>query len=61
MILARVIGEVVATQKHASQEGLKLLLVEPEAYAGLSAAGASSAGLVALDGVGAGLGERVLV
>lgn len=61
MILARVIDEVVATQKHRSQEGLKLLLVEPEAYTGLNAAGVSGAGLVALDGAGAGVGERVLV
>ncbi|HUX67268.1 MAG TPA: EutN/CcmL family microcompartment protein [Terriglobales bacterium] len=61
MILARVIGEVVATQKHASQRGLKLLLVEPEAWQGLSAQGASGAGLIALDAVGAGVGERVLV
>ncbi len=60
MILARVTGEVVATQKHASQEGRKLLLVEPEAFAGARAHGAPP-GLIALDAVGAGVGERVLV
>jgi len=61
MILARVIGEVVATQKHASQQGLKLLLVEPEAFQGLQAQGTAGVGLIALDAVGAGVGERVLV
>ena len=29
MLIARVIGELVATQKHASHEGRKLLLVQP--------------------------------
>ena len=29
MLIARVLGEVVATQKHASHEGCKLLLVQP--------------------------------
>lgn len=61
MILARVIGEVVATQKHASQQGLTLLRVEPESFGGLSAQGGSGAALIALDAVGAGVGERVLV
>ena len=60
MILGRVTGEVVATQKHSSQEGRKLLLVEPEDFAGARAQGAP-AGLIALDAVGAGVGERVLV
>lgn len=64
MIVARVIGEVVATQKHASHEGCKLLLVAPETLAGgeLRPMGTPApAGLLALDAVGAGVGERVLV
>ncbi|MGH9474970.1 MAG: EutN/CcmL family microcompartment protein [Terriglobales bacterium] len=66
MIVGHVVGEVVATQKHASHDGRKLLLIEPEALGGageLRATGtpAGGAGLIALDGVGAGLGERVLV
>jgi ethanolamine utilization protein EutN len=60
MILARVTGEVVATQKHPSQAGRKLLLIEPEAFAGARAHGAP-AGLIALDAVDAGVGDRVLV
>ncbi|MGH9466094.1 MAG: EutN/CcmL family microcompartment protein [Terriglobales bacterium] len=71
MIVARVTAEVVATQKHASHQGCKVLLVTPEALAGqglegkvaLQPAGtpAGGAALLALDAVGAGVGERVLV
>jgi len=61
MIVARVLGEVVATQKHPSHEGRKLLLVGPETWEGATAHGPTSAGLIALDAVGAGVGERVLV
>lgn len=61
MILARVIGEVVATQKHPSHTGRKLLRVAPEEWEGAVAHGVSGAGLIALDAVGAGVGERVLV
>lgn len=65
MIVGRVLGEVVATRKHPSHEGRKLLLIEPESLADgqLHARGtpASGAALIALDAVGAGIGERVLV
>ncbi|MGH9413046.1 MAG: EutN/CcmL family microcompartment protein [Terriglobales bacterium] len=65
MIIAKVIGEVVATRKHPSHEGCKLLLVEPEILsdAQLRARGTPGGGaaLIALDAVGAGVGERVLV
>lgn len=61
MILARVIGELVATQKHPSHEGKKLLVVVPETLAGQPGRAASSAATIALDAVGAGIGERVLV
>ena len=55
MQLARVIGEVVATMKDANLDGIKMLVVQP-----LSAAGESSGRtLVALDSVGAGVGEHV--
>ena len=42
MLIARVIGELVATQKHSSHEGCKLLLVQPlnlDGYAASSAVG----------------------
>jgi ethanolamine utilization protein EutN len=55
--LARVVGTVVATQKHRAFEGAKLLLVQP---VGLddSPRGAT---LLAVDSVGAGVTERVLI
>jgi microcompartment protein CcmK/EutM len=53
--LARVLGEVVATMKDANLMGLKLLVLQP-----LSASGeAVGRTLVALDSVGAGVGENV--
>ena len=55
MQLARVIGEVVATVKDANLIGTKLLVLQPIAASG-DAAGRT---LVALDSVGAGVGERV--
>jgi ethanolamine utilization protein EutN len=55
MQLARVIGEVVSTIKDANLIGAKLLVVQPLGADG-SAAGRT---LVALDSVGAGVGERV--
>ena len=57
MIIARVIGDVVATQKHASHEGRKILLVQPLDLDG-SARGDA---VLALDAVDAGVGDRVLV
>ena len=55
MQLARVIGEVVSTMKDANLDGLTLLVLQP-----LSASG-DPAGrtLVAIDSVGAGVGEHV--
>ena len=55
MQLARVIGEVVATMKDANLSGAKLLVLQPIAASG-EAAGRT---LVALDSVGAGVGEHV--
>jgi ethanolamine utilization protein EutN len=57
MQIGQVIGTVVATQKHRKFEGAKLLLVQP-----LNADGtARGAALLAVDGVGAGVHERVLL
>jgi microcompartment protein CcmK/EutM len=53
--LARVIGEVVATMKDANLHATKLLVLQP-----LSASGEPAGRtLVALDSVGAGVGENV--
>ena len=57
MQLARVIGDVVATLKDPALQGVKLLIVQP-----LTAAGEDyGRALVAVDSVGAGVGERVFV
>lgn len=57
MIIGRVIGEVVATQKHASHDGRKALLVQPLTLEGAD----RGAAVVALDAVDAGVGDRVLL
>ena len=57
MTLGRVIGTVVATQKHPKFEGAKLLLVQPVTLEDTP----RGAPLLAVDSVGAGLHERVLV
>jgi microcompartment protein CcmK/EutM len=57
MLIARVIGEVVSTQKHASHEGRKILLVQPLNLDGTNRGDA----VVALDAIGAGIGEQVLL
>jgi ethanolamine utilization protein EutN len=53
--LARVLGEIVATMKDTNLTGLKLLVLQPLSGAG-EPAGRT---LVALDSVGAGVGENV--
>jgi ethanolamine utilization protein EutN len=57
MLIARVVGELVATQKHPSHEGLKLLLVQPLNLDGSNRGDA----IVAMDAVDAGVGDQVLV
>ena len=57
MQIGRVVGTVVATQKHGKLDGAKLLLVQP---LGLDDAPRGIA-LLAIDSVGAGVGERVLL
>ncbi|MEY4070135.1 MAG: hypothetical protein RL721_749 [Candidatus Eisenbacteria bacterium] len=57
MILAKVLGTVVSTRKEPTLSGLKLLLAR-EVDASFKAVGAT---VVAVDAVGAGEGELVLI
>jgi ethanolamine utilization protein EutN len=55
MQMARVIGDVVATRKDPNSDSIKLLLVQPIGADGKDVGRA----LVAVDSVGAGVGETV--
>jgi len=56
VIIARVVGNVIATQKQQSHEGKKILLIQP-----LDLEDQPSGDVfVALDAVDAGIGDRVL-
>ena len=55
MQLARVLGEVVSTMKDPNLVGAKLLILQPIDVSGAEAGRT----LVALDSVGAGVGENV--
>jgi ethanolamine utilization protein EutN len=57
MQIARVIGTVVSTQKNKKLEGAKLMLVQPLNIDDTPRGNA----LLAVDGVGAGVDEKVLV
>lgn len=57
MLIARVIGDVVATQKDPSHYARKILLVQPLNLDGSDRGEA----VLALDAVDAGIGERVLL
>jgi ethanolamine utilization protein EutN len=57
MILARIQGNVVATRKHPSFEGWRLLICQPISPAGEP----EGAPLVAIDAQGAGLHQRVII
>jgi len=59
MLLGKVIGTVVATRKEPTIEGLKLLVVQVCDVDG--AVKASGSIVIAVDAVGAGVGEVVLV
>jgi ethanolamine utilization protein EutN len=63
MFIAKVTGSVVATQKVASMTGHKLLVVEPYRTDGADRGKLVTTGrtFVAVDTVGAGLGEFVLI
>jgi ethanolamine utilization protein EutN len=57
MLIGRIIGDVVATQKAPSHEGRKILVVQPLNLDGTDRGDP----MLALDGVDAGIGERVLL
>ncbi len=57
MVIAKVVGTVVSTQKNAKLEGTKLLLVQPLDLQGAARGGA----VLAFDAVDAGVGDRVLL
>ena len=57
MQIGRVVGTVVATRKNRKLEGAKLLLVQPLTLEGE----ARGVAVLAIDSVGAGVGERVLL
>lgn len=57
MQIARVVGNVIATHKHRKFEGAKLLLVQPVTLDDQPRGPA----LLAVDSVGAGVHEKVLV
>jgi ethanolamine utilization protein EutN len=57
MLIGVVVGDVVASQKVASHEGCKILMVQPIHLDGRDRGEV----ILALDAVGAGIGERVLL
>jgi ethanolamine utilization protein EutN len=57
MLIGRIIGDVVATQKAPSHQGQKILVVQPLNLDGSDRGEA----VLALDAVDAGIGERVLL
>ena len=59
MFLAKVIGTIVATEKSPEFQGFKLLLVQPYINKDRALVPSGSS-IVAVDSVGAGLGECVL-
>lgn len=58
MLRGRVVGTTISTIKHHSMNGCKLLIVQPTMADGKSPDGFP---LVAIDQLGAGTGERVLI
>lgn len=57
MILAQVVGHIVATQKDASHSGRKILRVQPLDISGRAAGDP----FLALDSLDAGIGDKVVV
>jgi ethanolamine utilization protein EutN len=57
MLIGKVVGNLVATQKNAKLLGSKLLLVQPLDLKGEP----KGATVIAIDGVDAGIGDRVLL
>jgi ethanolamine utilization protein EutN len=58
MLMGRVVGTAQSTIKHASMNRQKLLVIQPLMTDGQSPDGDP---LIAVDGVGAGVGERVML
>ncbi|MFP3155331.1 EutN/CcmL family microcompartment protein [Lachnospiraceae bacterium ZAX-1] len=56
MMIGKVIGSVVSTRKNEKLVGNKFLIIQP-----LKSMEGAAANLVAIDNVGAGIGEVVLV
>ena len=56
MLVGKVIGSIVSTRKNENLIGSKFMIVEP-----LSVMGGNVERIVAVDNVGAGIGEYVLV
>lgn len=56
MFVGKVVGSIVSTRKNENLIGSKFMVVEP-----LAELGGTSSKLVAIDNVGAGIGEVVLV
>ncbi len=57
MLIGKVLGEVIASHKHESYEGLTVLMVQPVNLDGTKRGSA----MVAVDSVGAGQGQTVLL
>ncbi len=57
MLLARVEGNVVATRKHSSFEGWRLVICQPISYAGEP----EGPPQIAIDSHGAGMHQRVVI
>ena len=58
MLIAKIIGTLVATRKHERLVGSKIQIVQPLDHEGQVPKGDP---FVAVDAVGAGVGERVIV
>jgi ethanolamine utilization protein EutN len=58
MVLATVVGTATSTVKHASMQRQKLLIVQPRSADGMRPDGEP---LVAIDALGAGIGQQVLI
>ena len=56
MIIGKVIGSVVSTRKMNTLVGNKFMVIEP-----LASTGEPSKKIIAIDNIGAGIGETVLV
>jgi microcompartment protein CcmK/EutM len=60
MVLGKVIGTLVASRKEPTLDGLKLLVVRACDVDGSISSSATGAVVIAVDAVGAGIGEVVL-